>query len=243
MLDIRELAQLPERPEDVCSLIARFAEEWTARPPAPRGERGSEHELAAAEQRLGQRLPTALRWLYAAYGNDNTLIGAQDRLLPPEDLATDGEGVVTVAEENQKCAEWGYRSAAEDTRREDPPVFWKDLQGLTGQGEAWQPYQPRLSVYLLETVFSEAMLAGGAFAAHRELDPAGETDLSAAVPLAIPEHTFWADPSGAPARWYALEDVLIRDDGGTWLWALAKTEQALRRLHDELPGPWERLEG
>jgi hypothetical protein len=243
MLDVRQLTQLPERAEDVCSLIAGFAEDWTGRSAAAAGAAGIERELAAAEQRLGGPLPIALRWLYTAYGAEDTPLGTQDRLLTLGGLAVDGEGVVTVIEENQQCAAWGYRPLADEARQDDPAVLWKDLQGLTEDADTWQAYQPRLSVFLLEAAINAAMLAENALTVHRELDSADEPDLSAASPLAIPEHVFWADPSAAPVRWYALDDVLIRNDGGTWLWALARTKDGLQRLRSALPGDWEPFEG
>lgn len=246
MLDVRQLTQLPERAEDVCSLIARFAQDWTGRGATAAGATGIERELAAAEQHLGGPLPTALRWLYTTYGTENTPLGTQDRLLTLQELAVNGDGVVTVIEENQQCAAWGYRppdTATAGTRHDDPAVLWKDLQGLTGDADSWQDYQPRLSVYLLEAAVNAAMLAENALTVHRGLDPANEPDLSAALPLAIPEHVFWADPSAGPVRWYALEDVLLRNDGGTWLWALARTKEGLQRLQNAVPGEWEPLEG
>lgn len=246
MLDVRQLTQLPRRAEDVCSLIGRFAEDWTghdASPAAAESATADTPEIAAAEQRLGAPLPTALRWLYTTYPTDGTPLGTQDRLLGPEELTADRDSVVTLIEENQQCAAWGYKADTTDPQLDDPAVLWKDLQGLTEAADTWQAYQPRLSVHLLEAAFNAAMLAENALTVHRELDPANEPDLSAALPLAIPEHVFWADPSAAPVRWYALEDVLIRNDGGTWLWALPKTKEALQRLRSTLPGEWEPFEG
>ncbi|MCO5973803.1 hypothetical protein [Actinoallomurus soli] len=59
--------------------------------------------------------------------------------------------------------------------------------------------------------------------------------------LAIPDYPMWADPQGPPMRWFWGPDVLIRDDGRAWLWAAARTPEALAAVRRAIPG--DRLSG
>lgn len=81
-----------------------------------------EERIAAAEERLGVRLPAALREWYLLAGGRNDFMGNQDSLNPPEEIkpSEDAPDVITFATENQFCCEWGIRR--EDLGREDPPV-------------------------------------------------------------------------------------------------------------------------
>ncbi|UYQ61944.1 SMI1/KNR4 family protein [Streptomyces peucetius] len=77
--------------------VTWFTTRWT-RPPA-RGDEFGPEEIAAAEQRLGLRLPGALARLYERVGRHEPT-NRQDRLLSPDRLVTD-DGVLVFRVENQ----------------------------------------------------------------------------------------------------------------------------------------------
>jgi hypothetical protein len=86
--------------------IAGFAAAWM-RPLAP-GDGYSDDVLWAAGERLGVRLPEALRDAYLLFGRRADLTAGQDPLLPPDRLRMDHAApVIVFREENQDCAEWG----------------------------------------------------------------------------------------------------------------------------------------
>lgn len=63
--------------------------------------------LQAAEDRIGILLPAALREAYLLFGRRRDLTAAQDRLVLPEQLRTDADGVLVFRLEAQYCAWWG----------------------------------------------------------------------------------------------------------------------------------------
>lgn len=83
---------------------------------------GAAH-LAEAEERLGCRLPEALRTYYRLAGGCKTLNDAHNHLYPPERLAV-LEGHLLFMDENQSVVSWGFR--LEDLSHLDPVVFQRN---------------------------------------------------------------------------------------------------------------------
>lgn len=186
--------------------------------------------LQAAEKRLGVTLPAALREAYLLFGRRRDLTAVQDRLLSPDQLRRDADGVLVFRVENQHCASWGVSAEAAD---DDPPV-------LVRTGNRWMLYSDRLSIALVEMVLSEAMFsADEGHVDNRDLDDAaGAAMLAVFERLPMPDFPFWAGLDGPPVRWFAGPDVLLRDDGGTWLWVHGRTPAAVQAVRDRLPGDW-----
>ncbi|MGC4746131.1 hypothetical protein ACLQ28_10770 [Micromonospora sp. DT201] len=81
-------------------------------------------------------------------------------------------------------------------------------------GDGWAPYSDRLSVALVEMV------------------------IAAFERLPLPIFPFWAGMGGPGVRWFAGPDVLLRNDGETWLWVHGRTPEAVQAVRKRLPGEW-----
>jgi hypothetical protein len=118
---------------------ARVAELY--RPLAP-GDGYEESEVAAAEARLGFRLPPALRKLYLRAGRRDDIHRAKNHLIAPEELSVE-QGALVVYEENQNLVLWGVRVS--DLGRDDPPVVraYNDLSLAYIFSQRQIPLKPR----------------------------------------------------------------------------------------------------
>lgn len=56
--------------------------------------------------------------------------------------------------------------------------------------------------------------------------------------LPLPVFPFWAGMDGPGIRWFAGPDVLLRNDGETWLWVHGRTPAAVQAVRERLPGEW-----
>ena len=199
--------------------------------PVVEGDGVDASRLHVVEERLGAPIPGALREAYLLFGRRLDLTAAQDRLVVPERLEVDSAGVLVFRVENQHCAWWGVsaRSAGSD----DPPV-------LVNVGDGWVPYSDRLTLALVEMVLSEAMFSADERACdNRELDDVAHAGLIDGFErLPLPDFPFWAGLDDSPIRWFTGPDVLLRDDGGSWLWVHARTPVALQAVRERLPGDW-----
>jgi hypothetical protein len=96
-----------------------------------------ERSLAAAERRLGLRLPRSLRLYYRLAGRCDELNHAHNHVVPPRELEVLERHLVFM-DENQNVVSWGIRLA--DLHRADPTV----RQRNNTPPEAW--YSERMSV-------------------------------------------------------------------------------------------------
>lgn len=101
----------------------------------------AESRIAAAERRLGVRVPTALRDYFLVAGRERRFNCVFDRLLRPEDWFVDAERLVFM-EENQAVVYWGTLAAAK--RASNPPVY----QGVNGEPIEWYVEHEQCSVFL-----------------------------------------------------------------------------------------------
>jgi hypothetical protein len=212
--------------------LRRFAERWLT--PLTEDDGWAEADLQAAEQRLGIRLPPAIREAYGLFGRRRDLTSVQDRLLSPEELEVDATGDVLVYRvENQAVAVWGVPLAA--LEQPDPPVLVAD----NFEVGSWEPYLERFSLACVEMVLSESLFSAPLeLSDNRELDPAAAALVEQHFArLAIPAYPLWAEPGGV-VRWFTGPDVLLRDDAGIWLWVRARTTLALDAVRARLPGEW-----
>ena len=213
--------------------VAEFAAAWT-RPLAP-GDGCSEDVLRAAEDRLGVRIPAALRAAYLLFGGRRDLTACQDPLLPPDRLRMDHAAqVIVFRSENQRCAEWGV--AATGWNAEDPPVYVRQLPG----GRPWEPFLGRMSLACAEMVLTEVLL-GSKFMDMCDLpgELIGAAE-SAYRQVALPEYPLWAEPA-VTIRWFAAPGKLLRMDGRgpyCWLSAAGQTRTDLESIYKTIPGPW-----
>ncbi|GGN36453.1 hypothetical protein FHR83_006375 [Actinoplanes campanulatus] len=187
--------------------------------------------VQVGEDRIGFALPAALREAYLLFGRRRDLTAAQDSLVSPQSLDVDPDGVLVFRVEAQGCASWGVPARA--IGQEDPPV-------VVNVGDGWEPYSDRLSVALVEMVMSEAMFsADERNVDNRELDDTTNALVSAVFePLPLPVLPFWAGMDGPGVRWFAGHDVLLRNDGETWLWVHGRTPDAVQAVRERLSGEW-----
>ena len=199
--------------------------------PVIEGDGVEADRLRAAEDRIGNPLPAALREAYLLFGRRRDLTAAQDRLLSPGQLWTDADGILVFRVEAQGCASWGAPVGADG--RDDPPV-------VVDVGDGWVPYSDRLSLALVEMVLFEAMFSGAeGNVDNRDMDDAARAVLSATFDrLPLPVFPFWAGMLGSGIRWFVGPDVLLREDGGTWLWVHGRTPEAVQAVRHRLPGDW-----
>ncbi|WP_394616754.1 hypothetical protein JNUCC0626_45210 [Lentzea sp. JNUCC 0626] len=201
--------------------IEGFAAEWAE--PIEARDGWNHADLNAAEERLGVRLPDAVRDAYALFGKRPDLTSNQDWLLTPAELRLDHD-VLVFRDENQSVASWG---AALDA--EDPTVVVK-LDLVHKAEEHWDSWLPRFSLACVELVLSESLFRDGAETADREMS---EVDIS------LLENRFALLPLHSPGtRWFVSDDLIVREDEGEWLWARARTSLALEQLQKALPGEW-----
>lgn len=232
-LDRAALAAACAEPADrhaAWRFLTAFARDWSRAPLTP-GDGVDPGELDAAEQRLGIRLPTALREAYLLLGRRADLTSRHDELLAPDRLHLDGgRGVLVFRVENQACAYWGVR--VEDLDDEDPPVLARP-EVTTPIAAHWRPWLAHVSTVFTEIALAEAM------AADELVDAVWEPT---ETHYEILEHTYRRLPLPAypPApdpgsRWYAADDVLLRDDGAV-IQIRARTRHALDAVRAAFPG-------
>ncbi|MEV6480095.1 hypothetical protein [Streptomyces sp. NPDC051576] len=215
----------------ILELLTEVIFAWRGDPEGPQG--CALQELATAEKQLGKSIPGPLRSFLALYGRREDLMGFQDPLLLPGDLRVDGESVLVFQEENQKCALWGI--AVDSLSEVDPPVLCKNLNDDGG----WLPYQDRLSVHLLESTLNEVMISSGN-SMFREADEKAIRELlDSLARVDIPEHIFWADPTGSPVKWLAGAEFLVRVDGDSIIWASAPLGGDVQGVREVVPAGWE----
>ena len=220
------------------AFIREFAAAWTA--PLGPGDGFTEDVLWAAEQRLGVKLPAALRDAYLLFGQRADLTARQDPLLPPDRLRVDRLAPVIVFRvENEDCAEWGV-AAGDHWNPEDPPVYVRQ------QGDRrWEPFLDRASLACVEMVLSEVLLGccwqrGDMCALPVSLIPLVE---SAYEQLPVPEYPSWYDPS-ITVRWFSAPGKLLRMDGhGPYCWLIAGCQATadLESIRAAIPGPWSQV--
>ncbi|GAA1998888.1 SMI1/KNR4 family protein [Catenulispora subtropica] len=216
--------------EEAWAFIRRFLAAWTVALTDADG--CDEAELAEAEERLGLRLPTALREGLALLGRRQDL-QQQDPLRRPAQLVV-VDGVLVFRTENQGCAHWGVPEA--DLGRDDPPVVVQ-----TDRGE-WRPFLDRTSSAFVELVLTETLLFDD------DLRDAAELPAALAPVLyenfrrvGFPDHRSWCAGIEGPIRFFAGPGVLIRQDGGAdldWIHVAGQTPGHRRQVLKLFPVEW-----
>lgn len=219
--------------------VQRFAAAWhTALTP---DDGYSAAELDAAQARLGVPLPAALREAYGLFGRRTDLTSNQDVLLAPEDLFLDPAGRALVYRvECHALAFWGVRAG--DLAEPDPPVVLTVNVADRGAG-AWHGWLDTVSSACVEMVLSESLYAADALEAglvDKREQQAGDEDRLGAALLRVPLPDYpTSGVFGPGVRWFAGEDVIVRDDARTWLTVRGAAPAALDAARTLLPGPWQ----
>jgi len=114
-----------------------------------------EAEIAAAEQRLGVRLPEPLRAYHQVAGN-HRLNRVYDNLTRPQNWWIDRRMLVFLTE-NQCVVRWGVR--ATNARRVNPAVYYSVADGEGGRSE-WEQEDLRCADFLTLMVCWQAVNGG-----------------------------------------------------------------------------------
>jgi hypothetical protein len=217
--------------ESAFAFIEWFAREWLT--PIRDGDGYTAEQVAAAEERLGLRLPASLAAFYRLVGHRRDLTSGQDRLIGLNSLTVQN-GSLIYRDEAAGITTWGVRVC--DLGLADPPV----VIGFSS-GRPWRPFLRSFSLAAVEMVLSESV-AGGLDERHdnRQLDDADIIRLEEQYErLPFPDYPAWWQPDVPQAlRWFSGPGVLLREDSRTWLWARAQNEDSLAQLRDALPGDW-----
>ena len=181
------------------------------------------------------RLPASLAAFYRLLGRRRDLTSRQDRLVALNSLTAQDE-VLVYRTEAQGCASWGVRVA--DLGLADPPTV---IYGDYESDGSWSPFLDSFSLAAVEMVLYEAVMPGRAGCYDdRKLDEADIVRLEQLYErLPLPDYPGWWQPEAQPViRWFAGPDVLLRQNGRTWLSVLARSPASLARVRDALPGQW-----
>ena len=117
-------------------------------------------EIAAAEQRLGIRLPAALRGYLLALGGSKAVNQSFNRLLPLDKMDFDGDYLV-LAEGNQGVFRCGIARA--DLTQDNPPAR---ISFNIADANQWQPHLPSTRALLLELACTNATMGGLPYCAN-----------------------------------------------------------------------------
>jgi hypothetical protein len=112
-----------------------------------------EIELKMAEDRHGFALPEILRIFYRCVGNREDVTVAYNQFFFPAELMLDGN-VLMFCDDHHGHVHWGIDLSAPENL--DPPVVQAASETLL----VWQPFQERLSDFLIAMTVWQAVLGG-----------------------------------------------------------------------------------
>lgn len=124
----------------------------------------TEGEIFKAEEKVGVQFPALLRSFYLRSGRLNVIHEAQDRLVAPDQLQIVNK-VLLFYEENQCVVFWGVQ--LRHCNMEDPPV----VQAENRDKITWQPFQKRLSDFLIMMVYWQSVNGGMPFGGLGSIPP------------------------------------------------------------------------
>ncbi|MFH8411194.1 SMI1/KNR4 family protein [Streptomyces sp. NPDC018019] len=223
---------------DAWTFVHGFAAAWSA--PLSPTDGFTSADVQRAEDRLGFRLPVALREAYALFGRRRDLVAQQNPLLEPDELLLDPSGELLVfRSENQGCAGWGVALA--DLSREDPPVA---LFGDRLPGSSRLHFLDRLSLACVEIVLSEAVMAGRIEGRSRICRATPEVVACLEekfAPVALSPYPAWFEPKGQPVRWFSASGLVLCLEPGSEVRDLVVTGMTtadVQRAVEAIPGAW-----
>jgi len=220
-----DLAVLAEDRRAAWRLVESFAADWSPRPLGP-GDGCDDASLDEAEQRLGMKLPVALREAYGLLGRRDDLARNHDTLLRPDALFT-YEGALVYHVENQGAANWGIMLS--DLGHDDPPTVCRpDLADKAS--ESWDPWTDRLSTALVELVMTETVKHEDDGLSDACEPPDGALDAFQALPSVLPERF--------GSRWYLGDQVILHCLEDWWLTVRARTPEPLESVREAVHGDW-----
>lgn len=218
--------KLPEQRHERWRLVEEFIDIWYG--PLQPEDGCSEGDLLEAEERLGLKLPAALREWHVLAGQRYDVWERQDRFVQPRywevihDTALH-RPVLFIRYENQWVERWGI--LVDDLALEDPPVF-----------RLHNPMQvsPTVSAFALfvmayEVKFSHVLNANAAIDRPLADFPAIQRLLT---PADLPSN-YW--DACDPVLFHEGKDIFLAyHPQPEWVWVVARTEEAYQQLDQGL---------
>jgi hypothetical protein len=205
--------------------------------PLSKRDQVSEAQIQEAENKLGIRLPEALRAYYLIAGREKILNHSFNRICLPSEWETHA-GKLIFMEENQAVVVWG--TAASRRPPPDPLVFQCPLVG--GDLDKWYPERTRCSLFLKFMIHLQAAYGGGM---PCTTSAPVTSDLSSRLK---PNWSFGGEVNGMRvySRNHQVACVTKWRDLGTkhahWrIFAGATTKQGLSEIASDLGVQWDRL--
>jgi hypothetical protein len=193
--------------------VRGFAASWQL----PVGRPADAAAIAAAEARLGCRLPAALVEVYQTLGADPDVLSGQDAWMPLDRLKLE-DGHLVVRRENQACERWGVAPDADD----DPPVVELD-EGRVAEDT--------LSAFAIKVLLYERGFSGWA-GVHGEMPDGWVERVDARLRRVPVSEVYWAC---TPLRiWEGPGVVLWASDA--WVFGGLRDAAALARVADLVEG-------
>lgn len=218
MFNAHKLAARLSTREDRWSLLQDFIAEWHG--PLESNDGYSEAEIDAAEQRLGLKLPLALRELYQLAGRwEDVFVATQNFLVSPEELEVE-EGLLEFYCENQGNVHWGIKP--DDLQLLDPPVYLND-SGLHDEPQEAIRENETLSEFVLQMVVCDTTVALDRSIAKK--DTGGQMVARIKHDYIRFDFSEWHWP-GRPVDFYGTEDTLAIISAGEWINVAANTHAA-----------------
>jgi hypothetical protein len=173
--------------------------------------------LDMAEDRLGLRLPAALREWYELAGDHPDVWSRRADLRAPPDFRFIRDTLVFYRDEEAGAC-WGIRR--NDLRMEDPPVVID-----ARRGEGWMAESKTTSAFAIQMLLWNVKW-GGSTATFAGNGPSGSRVVAlieqAYPALPLPD---WNWPL-FPTRFFGKDNVLIELDGEEWIWVTAREQWA-----------------
>lgn len=200
--------------------LARFVREVIPEDRVPEGE------VTAAEERLGFRLPAALREYYLRFGAPNEINTANDELLAPGKLYVQ-DGLLVFYRENQGVVVWAI---AMDEISADFPRIWC--------AENDKPLKPKLDfddpVGFFRAMMCMQLALGYRFQAIQEPVPEGALEnLSTVLPLLELPGSHWPK-----TRIFGGNGTVVVLLGDQTLAAMGRAQADLDWIGDQLAAEW-----
>ena len=238
MFDAQDFAARLSTREDRWSLLKDFIAEWHG--PLERGDGYSAAEFDAAEQRLGLKLPLALRECYSFAGKFLETFSVDPYAFTPlNDLGFDEDDpeMLWLFAETQADIDWG--TCHGDLTQDDPPVY---VDGIKERG-AMELSNTTYSEFVLQVVVYQTVSFFGFCGNAAGKEDTAEIAKANFTPLALPA---WPYPV-YPSQLYGRADVLVELEGGgkdfCRLSVAARTETALRDAVKLFDLGWDALTG
>ena len=232
MFNAQQFAARLAAREDRWSLLTDFVAKW--RRPLQEGDGYSATELDAAEQRLGLKLPLALREWYQLTGLREDIVAPQNFLVSPVELEISEEnGLLVFHSENQQVVEWGIQTS--DLDLVDPPV-WLDNSGLHDAQQEPIRENNTLSEFALQMVVLETLFSSEVFEGYGKVNPLTLRGLEQHfIHVGFPD---WHWPT-YPTRFYGGDDVLIQTFGNEALQVTTRSRTAFEQVKTVLGIDWD----